>query len=445
LLSLSWLRVRFDPAKTTRLLDQSSPIVLASLITLVFYHGFQLIQESNGGSDLVGADIPKSLMLLNGQNPYSTQPWASPYPPLLLLTVSGIIRFTNLITGQTTVDLISQNLRTVGLVADTIVALTIYLFIRHQTRSSFQALIPAALFLTIPALSTSPLYFFHSDTFGYPILAISLAALATRRYLLGTSLLAIATIYKIHPILAIPLVLVWLTRTRGIRATLPSLATTTIIIGLGLILPFTLPGYQTAVLGFNLSNAGNGTTLQAALRSLNDILPSQLQITPSQFAANQIWITATLALFTVVLGTVWTKAKTLNPIDIVLLGLLAWLIPLRIEYTHYVAWAVIPVLMRGRIQHSILVLGLLQFADTIAYWTWWPNTSLIPNIDPVTGPILTSIMYRILGLTALGLVLFTIRNKTSLARSSHWSLPSLSARPQSSQSLQSRQSSQSRQ
>ena len=444
MLSLDNLRLRFDPAETTRQLDQYSPIFLASLITIVLYHGFQLIQQSNGGSDIVGADIPKSLMLLNGQNPYSVQPWASPYPPLLLLTVSGIIRFTSLLTGQTTIDPVSQNLRIVGLFADTTVGLTIYLFIRQQTKSNFQAFIPAALFLTIPALSTSPLYFFHSDTFGYPILAVSLAALATRRYLVGASLLATATIFKIHPILAVPLVLVWLTKNHGIRAALPSITASTIILGLGLVLPFTIPGYQTALLSFNLSNAGNGTTLQATLGTLNSILPAQLQIPPSQYAANQIWITATLAFFTIILGTVWTKAKTLNPIDIVLLGLLAWLIPLRIEYTHYVAWAIIPVLMRGHIKQSILLLGLLQFADTVAYWTWWPNTSLIPNIDPVTGPILTSVIYRVLGLTALGLVLITIRNETS-SRLSRWTRPSLFARPQSSPSLQFPRSSRSRQ
>lgn len=440
MLSLGQLRLHLDPAKTTHLLDQYSPIVLASLITLVLYHGVQLVQQSNGGSDLVGADIPKSLMLLNGQNPYSVQPWASPYPPLLLLTVSGIIRFTSLLTGQTTIDVLSQNIRTMGLFADATVALTIYLFIRYTTKSNFQALIPAALFLTLPALSTSPLYFFHSDTFGYPILAASLAMLATHRYLLGTSLLATATIYKIHPLLAVPLVLVWLTKTRGIRVSLPSITATTIILTIGLVLPFIVPGYQTAILGFNLSNAGNGTTLQATLGTLNNILPGQLQIPPSQYAANQIWITATLTLFTITLGTVWTKAKTLNPIDIVLLGLLAWLIPLRIEYTHYLAWAIIPVLMRGHIKQSILLLGLLQFADTVSYWTWWPNTSLIPNIDPVTGPILTSIIYRILGLTAIGLVLFSIRHKTGLARFSRWTLPSLSSTPQSSPSPQSLQS-----
>src|SRR5438552_13150650 len=92
--SLGSLKLSRDQARINLLLNQASPIILTSLMSLVIFHGYLLIQQSNGGFDLVSADIPKSLILLNGQNPYSTQPWASPYPPLLLLTVSGIIRLT---------------------------------------------------------------------------------------------------------------------------------------------------------------------------------------------------------------------------------------------------------------------------------------------------------------------------------------------------------------
>src|SRR5260370_30217508 len=163
MLSLGSLKLNRDPVRINLLLNQASPLILTTLMSLVIFHGYLLIQQSNGGSDLVSADIPKSLMLLNGQNPYSTQPWASPYPPLLLLTVSGIIRLTSLFAAQSSLDLISQQLRLLGLFADASVALTIYLAIRTRTSNPFQALIPACLFLAIPAISTSPLYFFHSD------------------------------------------------------------------------------------------------------------------------------------------------------------------------------------------------------------------------------------------------------------------------------------------
>src|SRR6266705_6251233 len=114
MLSLGTLKLSRDPARINLLLNQASPLVLTSLMSLVIFHGYLLIQQSNGGTDLVSADIPKSLMLLNGQNPYSTQPWASPYPPLLLLTGSGVILLSSLFATQTSLDPISQQLRLAG-------------------------------------------------------------------------------------------------------------------------------------------------------------------------------------------------------------------------------------------------------------------------------------------------------------------------------------------
>jgi hypothetical protein len=408
MLSLGRLRLQPINERANLLLTQASPIILTSLISLVIFHGYLLIQESSGGSDLVSADIPKSLLLLNGQNPYSTQPWASPYPPLLLLTVSGIIRFTGLFAAQSSLDLISQQLRIVGLFADAIVALMIYLAIRARTSNALESLIPASLFLALPAISTSPLYFFHSDTFGYPILALATLALVKHRYFTGTTLLATATIFKVHPILALPLVMIWLVRTQGLNRTIPSLATSTAIAAVGLILPLTIPGYQQSVLGFNLTNQGNGATL-TTVSLLTTILPRTLQFAPTELFTNQIWIAATTALYTIMLGAVWTKARNLSLIDVVLLGLAAWLIPLKIVYAHYIVWAVIPFLMRARLKQTIVITGLLQLADTLAYWSSTPSSSPIPAIVASYGPALTSAVIRIIGATALVFVLNSLR------------------------------------
>jgi hypothetical protein len=422
MLSLGRLKLQPINERANLLLTQASPIILTSLISLVIFHGYILIQQSSGGSDLVSADIPKSLMLLNGQNPYSTQPWASPYPPLLLLTVSGIIRFTGLFAAQSSLDLISQQLRLVGLFADAVVALIIYVAIRARTTNPLNALIPASLFLTIPAMSTSTLYFFHSDAFGYPVLALSIFSLARRRFFIGTTLLATATVFKIHPILALPLILLWLIRNQGVRKTTTSIVSTTIITTLGLILPFTIPGYQQSLLGFNLSNAGNGSTFTTIINQVNGLLPQLFQISPSQFSYNMIWITATAALYTSILGTVWTRAKNLSPIDVTLLGLLAWLIPLRIVYTHYFIWALIPLLMRGRLKQTILITGILQLADTLAYWTAAPSISPIPGFESFYGPVLTSAVLRLVGATALFFVLNTMK-KNPLNALTHSALP----------------------
>src|SRR5437016_10654420 len=142
MLSLGRLRFHPDQARINLFVNQASPIILSSLISLVIFHGYLLIQQSNGGTDLVSADIPKSIMLLNGQNPYSTEPWASPYPPLLLLTLSGFIRLNSLFASQSSIDLISQQLILAGLLADAAAGLIIYRPIRTRTGSPLQTLIP---------------------------------------------------------------------------------------------------------------------------------------------------------------------------------------------------------------------------------------------------------------------------------------------------------------
>src|SRR5437867_6548975 len=404
-----------DPTRIDHLIEQASPLLLSALTVLVITHGVVLIQLSSGGSALVSGDIPKSLILLQGGTPSAVTPGATPCPPLLLLVDSGIIRTAGLFNPQSSIDAISQNIRIAGLLADTSVALLIYLYLRRKTTGPLTPLISASLFLTLPALSISPLYFFHSDTFGYPILAASLVALAARRYLIGTSLLATATIFKIHPILALPLIIVWQARNRGLGATIPSIISTGAILTVGLLLPLTIPGYAQSVLRFNLATHGNRTTLDATLGLFNNILPGQVQITASTLLANQVWIAVTLALLTIIVRTVWARATSLYTTDIILLGLLAWLIPLKIEYTHHAAWAIIPVLMRGRIRQALPVLGLLQLGDTLSYWTWWPNTSPLPGLDSFYGLLTDSAVYRTLGVLALGFVLYTLREKSHSA------------------------------
>src|SRR5207244_12259316 len=150
--SIGSLKLSLDPARSNLLLSQASPIILSSLISLVIFHGYLLIQQSNGGSDLVSADIPKSLILLKGQDPYSTQPWASPYPPLLLLTVSGIIRLTGLFASHSSLDLISHQTSFPDLLADAALTLIVYPSPRAPPIHALQALTPARPSLAPPSL-----------------------------------------------------------------------------------------------------------------------------------------------------------------------------------------------------------------------------------------------------------------------------------------------------
>src|SRR5467141_3803596 len=111
-----------------------SPLLLGGLMALTTFQKLTLILRTDGGGDLLGADIPKSMMLIAGQNPYFSNPYASPYPPFLLAIVGSIIRITSgdIILTPDTIGLISRNVRIAGLVADGIVALLIFLTLRTR-------------------------------------------------------------------------------------------------------------------------------------------------------------------------------------------------------------------------------------------------------------------------------------------------------------------------
>jgi hypothetical protein len=400
-LTLSWHR---NFAEFDALVAKYSPLILCALVTLTTFQKLTLILNTDGGGDLLGADIPKSAMLIAGQNPYSSNPWASPYPPLLLALLGSIIRITSgtLAFTPETIGLISRNVRMTGLIADAIVALLVFLALRARRVSGLSALVPSALFLALPSISLSPYYWFNSDVFGYPILAGSVLALIAGRYFVGSVLLSIAAIFKIHPVLAIPLVLVWLVRRSGFSKSLPTVITTGSILVLGLVGPAILPGYLQSVLGFNLSSGfGGGTSSFTMMNLLYAIFPSLFHLSVPTIVENQVWLAATSALFVAALGIVWSRARELNPVDIVALGLLVWLIPLRQIYTHYVVWAVVPFLMRGRLRQTLIVGSLLELANTMSSWSWDLPPDPFPVLSTAYGFFATSLVYLCVSVTAL--------------------------------------------
>ena len=385
-----------------------SPLILGGLIALTTFQKLTLIFHTDGGGDLLGADIPKSMILMAGQNPYASNPWASPYPPFLLAVVGGIIRLTagNTVLAPVTIGMISRDVRMTGLVADVLVALVVFVTLRARRLSGLSSLVPSALFLVLPSISLSPYYWFNTDVLGYPVLAVSVLALVLRRYFLGSVLLATAAIFKVHPILAIPLVLVWLIKRRGIAKTLPTIITTVSILSFGLALPAILPGYLESVLGFNLSSGfGGGTSSFTMMNLLYRVFPLVFHISLSTTVENQVWLAATAALFAAAVGIVWSRARELNPVDIVAIGLLVWLIPLRQIYTHYLVWAIVPLLMRGRLRQTLLVGSLLELANTMSSWSWNLPPDPFPILATPYGFFVTSLVYFSVSVTSLVFIL----------------------------------------
>jgi hypothetical protein len=270
--------------------------------------------------------------------------------------------------------------------------------------------------LALPSISLSPYYWFNSDVFGYPILAGSVLALILGRYFVGSVLLAIATIFKIHPILAIPLMLVWLVRRYGFQKSLPIVITTGSILSLGLVSPVILPGYLESVLGFNLSSGfGGGTSSFTMMNLLYAVFPSFFHLSLPTIVENQVWLAATASLFVAALGIVWSRARELNPVDIVALGLLVWLIPLRQIYTHYLVWVVVPFLMRGRLRQTLIVGSLLELANTMSSWSWDLPPDPFPVLSTPYGFFATSLVYLCVSVTALVFIMREIGVRRQLA------------------------------
>ncbi len=237
------------------------------------------------------------------------------------------------------------------------------------------------------------------------LLALSLLALTTRHYLTGSTLLALATIFKLHPILAIPLLALWLVKNQKPLQALPSLLAMTTILATGLLLPLRVPGYQEAILGFNLSTGlGSGTYSFTIMTLFYAILPNTISLNLPLTAINLIWAATTTTIFLVALATVWTRAKTLDPLQVILLGLLVWLLPLRQLYTHYIVWAVIPFLIQGRLRETITIAVLLEAANTMAVWSWGIPPNPFPVMNTVYGFFATSLAFLAWNSIALLLV-----------------------------------------
>ena len=393
-----------------------APLFLGAILAVTTYQKWQLTFHTDGGGDLLGADIPKSLMLISGQNPYTSNPWASPYPPLLLVVVGGIIRLTAgpIVLSPDTIGLISRNIRLVGLLADASVALILYLTLRSRGFTGLSSLVPPALFLTLPSISLSPYYWFNTDVFGYPILALAVLAFVKNRYLSGSLLLCTSVIFKVHPILSIPLVLVWLAQKQGLSRSLPAIFSSGLILSVGLVAPVLLPGYLGSFLGFNLSSGfGGGTSSFTMMNLLYATLPSVVNTSLPLAIENQIWLAISVVLFVFALGVVWRRGQSLSLVDVVTIGLLVWLIPLRQIYTHYLVWAIVPFLMRGRLSQTLIVGGLLELANTMSSWSWDLSPDPFPALATPAGFLATSFVYLSVSATAL---LFTLRTPSISTR-----------------------------
>lgn len=322
---------------------------------------------TNGGADLQYAYAPTISSILRGQNPYlSNQPWNTGYPPFFFLLLAGIALLGS-IGGPLSLVLISGTLRTGLVIGHVALGGLAYLTLRKMKSDLVVTLAVPALVVFLPSFYQMGEVWFHADVFGLVLLSGAVYMLYEEHWIIGSVLLSLSAAFKIHPILALPLVAIWLYRKEKLSLTvlgalfLPFLALTVVP------LP-SLPGYYGTFVEQNIS-ARPSWSFSSFIIAYK-VLPSLYNIEFSTMQVNQIWILATIALFSFAAGVVWRNPKSLQAADIVCLGVATWLVPLRQLFHYYAFWAIIPFMLRGNLKQTILALLPFEAACDLAAYAW---------------------------------------------------------------------------
>jgi len=322
---------------------------------------------TNGGGDLKDAYVPTVSSILHGHNPYlSGQPWNTGYPPFFFLLLAGVAVFGSL-GGLVSPATVSWSLRIGLVIGHVALGGLAYLALRRVKIDILPRLAVPALIVLLPSFYQMGEVWFHGDIFGLVLLAGAVYLLYEEHWIVGSILLSLSAAFKIHPILALPLVAIWLFRKERLSLT---------ILG-ALFLPFVsltvvplqnVPGYYGSFVQQNISVRPSWSFSPFILAY--KVLPSLYGLEFSTRLVNQIWILATIGLFAFVLGFAWRNPNNLQAADIVCLGVAVWLIPLRQLFHYYAFWAIIPFMLRGNLKQAVLALLPFEAACDLAAYAW---------------------------------------------------------------------------
>jgi hypothetical protein len=322
---------------------------------------------TSGGGDLQYAYAPTVSSILHGQNPYiSGQPWNTGYPPFFFLLLAGVAMLGSL-GGPVSLATVSWSLRTGLVIGHVALGGFAYLTLRRMKIDILARLAFPALIVLLPSFYQMGEIWFHGDIFGLVLLAGGVYLLSEEHWITGSILLSLSTAFKIHPILTLPLVAVWLFRREKLSPPilgalfLPFLALTVVPLQ-------NVPGYYGSFVQQNITVRPSWSFSPFILAY--KVLPSIYGVEFSTRLVNQMWILATVALFAFVLGFAWRNPNTLQAADIVCLGIAVWLIPLRQLFHYYAFWAIIPFMLRGNLKQAVLALLPFEAACDVAVYAW---------------------------------------------------------------------------
>ena len=342
-------------------------VLVALFFIFAFFQKLWVIASYDGGTDIL-CDLDKTLMVLRGLNPYSGSAWAAPYPPFYFIVLAGILLVGTgfNVVGSSIAQLVFT-LRCAALIFDLFIGLIIYFTLLKRTGKKVYALLTLGLYLFVPSVSSYLEMWFHGDIFGYFFVALAAFLFVSRHYSLGSLFLGLGVIFKIHPVLTLPLVAIWFYRNRtGFMRNVAILGTT---IFLGLILPAVfVPGCYQVLVGYNTSTTPIHTF--SLFNLFYNILPVFYQVSISLSTINLMWAVSTLALLIIMSGVVWKGYRELELLDVLTVGIVIWLLPLRTVSIHYLLWFIIPFLMRGKFLENVFIISIQGIAALTASFSW---------------------------------------------------------------------------
>lgn len=382
-------------------------LLIASLVSvfasLAIFKGSTLLSQSN---PFVSADIYKISLFVNGVSPYSTEPWAAPYPPFYFILWSAPYIFLRDVL-HLSLSGIFAGFRLISVLAFCACAYLIYKSQvidkgKNSERAQNKAISCAALFLLSSLVA---IIYPVGDALGLLLLAgacIIFASKSKNSTWIGVLLVSLAVAFKIHPILgALLLLTYYFYSERGINVRRVSkILTNSLFAFLGVmaalvIVPVAvIPGALNSFVAYNAENIQHYTfNVYAALYDI------ALNVAPSSFntfsiALDGLWILLSALLVIFIARALFsgkdgiTKGKfslSSYSLDVLSLGILAWLLVLKQTMPHYFLWAIVPLLARGRTRSLYYVLaaelfGMIFFGLAQAFTT---------NFFSLTGALAT--------------------------------------------------------
>lgn len=368
----------------------SRALFFASIAGLVISLMFDWGRLAPVLDDFKVADLYKISLLANGISPYSTpEPWLAPYPPFyFIIWVVPYLVSSNL--AHLSFDQIFFAFRVLSTIIAGLCGLLIHRQLVAQGFSKAKSLSLSSIFVLS---SLAGLIGLVGDFIGLLLLAAGCLFFLQKRNELGLLFISLAVAFKIQPVIGLAFLLISFVvvgfRRRSKRMEI--LRYFSVVAGLGvffgavpiLVIPQAFSSfilYDTSHIQYYFFSVFTG---------LVDVF---LNLFPAQTSsilslADIAWWLVSIS-FVLLLLRYLLKEKFLryaNPIDLVSLGIIVWLIILKQTQPHYFLWVMIPLLVKGRTRSVLYVLageffGCLFFG--LAYVFGIPANYIgVPSID----------------------------------------------------------------